>query len=159
MKWKKHYSCHPDNKRMDQFVVPQFIEVEDKIFGPITTRQFIILLVTALILFITFKLADTVLFIFLAAVIGGSSLVIAFVKINGQPFHYFLLNLVQTVRRPSRRIWYKDFTKAELTESIKSGKIEVVEAVKEVPKMSYSRIRDLSLIVNTGGYYSGSERE
>ncbi|MBI2037601.1 MAG: PrgI family protein [Candidatus Magasanikbacteria bacterium] len=144
---------------MDQFVVPQFIEVEDKIFGPITTRQFIILLVTALILFITFKLADTVLFIFLAAVIGGSSLVIAFVKINGQPFHYFLLNLVQTVRRPSRRIWYKDFTKAELTESIKSGKIEVVEAVKEVPKMSYSRIRDLSLIVNTGGYYSGSERE
>ncbi len=139
--------------------MPQFIEVEDKIFGPITTRQFIILLVAALILFITFKLADTALFIFLAALIGGLALIIAFVKINGQPFHYFLLNLVQTVRRPSRRIWYKDFTKAELTESIKSGKIEVVEAVKEVPKMSYSRIRDLSLIVNTGGYYSGSERE
>src|SRR5258705_13476110 len=122
---------------MDQFVVPQFIEVEDKIFGPITTRQFIILLVTGLILFIIFKLADTALFIFLSVLIGGTALVIAFVKINGQPFHFFLLNIVQTVRRPSRRIWYKSFSKAELIESIKSGKVEMVEAVKEVPKMSY----------------------
>ena len=138
---------------MDQFVVPQFIDVEDKIFGPITTRQFIILLSAGLFLFIVFKLADIALFIFLAALIGGSALVLAFVKINGQPFHYFLLNIVQTVRRPSRRIWYKSFTKGELTESIKSGKVEMVEAVKEIPRMSYSRIRDLSLIVNTGGYY------
>ena len=138
---------------MDQFVVPQFIDVEDKIFGPITTRQFIILLVAALILFIAFKLADTALFIFLLALIGGFALVLAFVKINGQSFHYFLLNIVQTLRRPSRRLWYKSFSKVELTESIKSGKVEIVEAVKEIPKMSYNRIRDLSLIVNTGGYY------
>ncbi len=138
---------------MDQFVVPQFIDVEDKIFGPITTRQFLILLSAGLILFIAFKLADTALFIFLAALIGGSALVLAFVKINGQPFHYFLLNIVQTIRRPSRRLWYKSFSKAELTESIKSGKVEMVEAVKEIPRVSYSRLRDLSLVVNTGGYY------
>ena len=138
---------------MEQFVVPQFIDVEDKIFGPITTRQFIILLVSGLLLFIVFKLADIALFIFLAVLIGGSALVLAFVKINGQPFHYFLLNIVQTVRRPSRRIWYKSFTKSELIESIKSGKVEMVEAVVEVPRVSYNRLRDLSLIVNTGGYY------
>lgn len=138
---------------MEQFVVPQFIDVEDKIFGPITTRQFLILLATGLLLFIIFKLADIGLFIFLAILIGGSALVLAFVKINGQPFHYFLLNIVQTVRRPSRRLWYKSFTKKELEESIQSGKVEIVEAVKEIPRMSYSRIRDLSLTVNTGGYY------
>ncbi len=138
---------------MDQFVVPQFIDVEDKIFGPITTRQFIILLSAGLILFIAFKLADTALFIFLLALIGGFALILAFVKINGQSFHYFLLNIVQTLRRPSRRLWYKSFSKAELTESIKSGKVEIVEAVKEIPRVSYSRLRDLSLVVNTGGYY------
>ena len=138
---------------MDQFVVPQFIDVEDKIFGPITTRQFLILLSAGLILFVTFKLADTALFIFLAALIGGSALVLGFVKINGQPFHYFLLNIAQTIRRPSRRLWYKSFTKAELQESIKSGKVAIVEAVVEVPRVSYNRLRDLSLTVNTGGYY------
>lgn len=144
---------------MDQFVVPQFIEVEDKIFGPITTRQFIILLVTGLMLFIAFKLADTALFIFLAIIIGGPALVIAFVKINGQPFHYFLLNIVQTVRRPSRRIWHKTVEKDELLDFIKTGVTETPEAATEVPRMSYSRIRDLSLIVNTGGYYSGKDHE
>ncbi|KKS92044.1 MAG: hypothetical protein UV69_C0039G0006, partial [Parcubacteria group bacterium GW2011_GWE2_43_12] len=30
---------------MQQFVVPQFIDVEDKIIGPITVRQFIIIMV------------------------------------------------------------------------------------------------------------------
>ena len=133
--------------------MPQFIDVEDKIFGPITTRQFLILLSAGLVLFIAFKLADTALFIFLAALIGGSALVLGFVKINGQAFHYFLLNIVQTIRRPSRRIWYKSFTKSELQESIKSGKVAIVEAVVEVPRVSYNRLRDLSLTVNTGGYY------
>lgn len=138
---------------MDQFVVPQFIEVEDKIFGPITTRQFLILLVTSLVLFVAFKLADTALFIFLSVLIGGSALILAFVKINGQPFHYFILNIIQTVRRPSRRIWSRNFTNKELKEYIESGKFEVAEVPKEIPRMSYSRIRDLSLTVNTGGYY------
>src|SRR3989339_346522 len=109
---------------MDQFLVPQFIDVEDKIFGPITTRQFIILLVAGLIIFIAYKLADFTLFIFLLAVLGGFSLVLAFVKINGQVFHYFILNIFQTMRRPSRRIWQKKFTKDELKDSIQSAKYE-----------------------------------
>lgn len=142
---------------MDQFVVPQFIDVEDKILGPITTRQFLILLSSSLILFIAYKLADTALFIFLLAIIGGSSLVIAFVKINGQPFHYFLLNIFQTLRRPSLRIWNKTFSSQELKEFMEGGKVEVVETVKEMKRLSYNRIRDLSLIVNTGGYYHPEE--
>ena len=138
---------------MNQFVVPQFIDVEDKIFGPITTRQFLILLVAGLAIFIAFKLADIALFIFILVLIGGVALVLAFVKINGQTFHFFLLNIFQTMRRPSLRIWNKSMTKAELNESRLSGKVEIMEKVIEVPHLSYSRLRDLSLIVNTGGYY------
>ncbi|HLD34501.1 MAG TPA: PrgI family protein, partial [Patescibacteria group bacterium] len=114
---------------MDQFLVPQFIDVEDKIFGPVTTRQFVILLVAGLIIFIAYKLADFALFVFMLAVLGGFSLVLAFVKINGQTFHYFILNIFQTMRRPSRRIWQKKFTKSELQESIQSGKYEIPEAL------------------------------
>jgi len=137
----------------DQFVVPQFIDVEDKIFGPVTTRQFVILLVAGLLIFISFKLADTTLFIFLTALLGGLALVLAFVKINGQAFHYFILNIIQTLRRPSRRIWNRLYSKAELDTLRKAAPEEVAEASAAVPKLSYSRIRDLSLMVNTGGYY------
>ena len=138
---------------MDQFTVPQFIDVEDKIFGPITTRQFIILLVTGLVLFIAFKLADFTLFIFMLAVIGGFALILAFVKINGQPFHYFILNMIQTARRPSRRVWNKQYTKAELNELRRGAGQTVEEKPAPIKKLSYNRIRDLSLLVNTGGYY------
>ena len=138
---------------MDQFVVPQFIDVEDKIFGPVTTRQFLILLVAGLFLFIAFKLADTALFIFFLATLGSFSLILAFVKINGQAFHYFLLNLFQTLRRPSRRIWYKMDTDDELEILRKIEKVDLPEKAVSVPSLSYSRLRDLTLAVNTGGYY------
>jgi hypothetical protein len=137
---------------MRQFVVPQFIDVEDKIFGPITTRQFVILLAGGFVLFVCYKLADTALFVFLLALIGGFTLTLAFVKINGQAFHYFLLNIIQTSRRPSLRIWNKLYFKEELDELRKPPKIEELET-KPTVKASYNHIRDLSLLVNTGGYY------
>lgn len=141
---------------MNQFMVPQFIDVEDKIFGPITTRQFIICLVGGLLCFISFKFADTTLFIVLLALIGGMTLVFAFAKINGQPFHFFLLNILQTIRRPSRRVWSKYRTDAELREFIKAGiPEEVEEKTAPVKNASHTRIRNLSLMVNTGGYYKG----
>ncbi len=138
---------------MNQFTVPQFIDVEDKIFGPITTRQFVILLVAGLLIFVSFKLADTALFILLLALIGGLALLLAFVKINGQSFHYFILNIFQTLRRPSRRVWNKVYTKTELNEFIAAGKVAEVEQKAPVKSASPTRIRDLSLLVNTGGYY------
>jgi len=143
---------------MDQFVVPQFIDVEDKIIGPVTTRQFVILLTATLIIFIAYKLADTALFIFLLCVIGGFALVLAFVKINGQPFHYFLLNIFQTLRRPSIRIWDRRYTDNELKIVQELRKVAPVAEKKFRPKANRSRIRQLSLAVNTGGYY-GSEEE
>ncbi len=138
---------------MDQFLVPQFLDIEDKIFGPVTTRQFIILLSTALILFIIFKLADTMLFIFLLALLGTFSLVLAFVKINGQTFHFFILNIVQNFKSPSRRVWRKDYTKSQLNILRKGEKKELLEDTGGHKRLSYNRIRDLSLVVNTGGYY------
>lgn len=140
-------------------MVPQFIDVEDKIFGPITTRQFVILLVGGLLCFIAFKSADTTLFIVLLALIGGLTLLFAFVRINGQPFHFFLLNIMQTTfSRPRRRVWNKYVRDAELRDFIKEGLPEVMEEKKVAAKSAtHSRIRDLSLMVNTGGYYKGNE--
>ena len=89
---------------MQQFIVPQFIDVEDKILGPITTRQFIILLIVGMIVFLSFRFGDLSLFIFSLIFFGLGGLVIAFVKVNGQSFHYFLINIIQTLRRPSRRV-------------------------------------------------------
>jgi len=144
---------------MDQLVVPQFIDVEDKILGPVTVRQFLILLAGGLLIFLAYKFADFALFITSLALICGLSLVFAFVKVNGQTFHYFLLNIGQTVRRPPLRIWRKVFTKKELDyfRKLASEKIEVDTSPKKVVRPQH--IRNLSLIVNTGGYYRPDDNE
>ena len=90
---------------MQQFVVPQFIDVEAKIIGPVTVRQFLIIVAAGMILVVAWKLVDLVTFAILALIIGGSALLVAFVPINGRPFHYFLLNVMENKRRPKKRIW------------------------------------------------------
>lgn len=142
---------------MQQFVVPQFIEVEDKIFGPITTRQFLILLVAGIAVFLGYRFGDLGLFIFTTVFVGGFSLVLAFVKINGQNFHYFLLNIIQTIRKPSLRIWQKTYSKEELNYLRKQGMGEQVAKVVEQAPVKRERIRDLALQVNTGGFYKPEE--
>jgi hypothetical protein len=137
---------------MNQFTVPQFIDVEDKIFGPVTVRQFLIILASGLIHFIVYKLVDTGLFVVFLVVFGGFTIILAFAKINGQAFHYFLLNIFQTLRRPSLRIWNKQLTNEALNELRRPIKPEARPPAPE-KHVSASRIRDLSLQVNTGGYF------
>lgn len=142
---------------MSRYVVPQFIDVEDKILGPITIRQFSIILVDALIMFIIFKLASFGLMIALNLLLLGIGVVFAFVRVNGQPFHYFMLNLVQTRSRPNIRIWNKELSDVELREYIK------IEPPPPPPQKPYkeapttSRLSELTLVVNTGGAYHPEE--
>ena len=142
---------------MSQYVVPQFIDVEDKILGPITVRQFSIIMVDFLLMFIIYKLTDFALMLILNIPLLIAGIVIGFVKVNGMPFHFFLLNIIQTTRRAGTRVWNKELTDAEI---IAYNKVEVPpppppKIWKEAP--STSRLADLSLVVNTGGVYHPEE--
>ncbi len=138
---------------MQQFTVPQFIDVESKIIGPITTRQFLIFLASAIIIAIGYRIFDFSLFITMAIVITGLAVVFAFVKINGRPFHFFVLNAVQTLRRPRLRIWNNRIVLAEQPEKNLPIKIEEKPMTKEYYKKS--RLAELALIVDTKGRYKG----
>ncbi len=61
------------------------------------------------------------------------------------------------MRRPSRRLWSKWYTNRELKEIMKSKEIELEETEPVAEHVSARRIRDLSLLVNTGGYYKPEE--
>ena len=141
---------------MQQFTVPQFIDVEDKIFGPITARQFIIMMTGFMLIGICYKLFDFALFIFLGIIIFSISGVFAFFKINGMPFHYFILNFIQTIKRPNLRIWNNHYGKDIQTDNTKKDMINKKPIVR---KQSYSasRLAELSLIVDTSGAYKGEK--
>ncbi|BFD24813.1 MAG: PrgI family protein [Candidatus Parcubacteria bacterium] len=142
---------------MQQFTVPQFIDVEDKIIGPITTRQFVILLAGGILIAIFYKLLDFAAFIFAALLILGLSAVLAFVKINGRPFHFFLLNLLQTFRRPKLRVWNNRYGHPADTDRIPTLKFDNAKNAKEY--FERSRLAELALIVDTQGEYRGAPTE
>ena len=142
---------------MEQFVVPQFIEVEDKIFGPITTRQFLILLGAGLLIFLAFRFLAFWFFVGCFVLIGGIAVIFAFLKVNGQTFHYFVLNAVQSLAKPRIRIWNKSYSKNELEYLRKFGIEKELEVELKKKPASRRHIRDLSLVVNTGGYYNSEE--
>lgn len=139
---------------MQQFVVPQFIDKEDKILGPITVRQFIIILVTALFLVILYKFLDFTGFILGALLFGGFGVVLAFVKVNGREFHYFILNVLQILLRPALRVWKQEVTVAKTKdEAEKKENATPVPKVVRPTQVSSSRLSELSLLVDTGGEY------
>lgn len=136
-----------------QFVVPQFIDVEDKILGPITTRQFVILLVSFGTTFLLYRLLDLALFLPTGVPLFIAGMVTAFVKINGMPFHFFLLNLLQTQRRPRLRTWNKSLSEAQLRAIVRRPPPEppVIKIRKEA--LATNKLAELALVVNTGGVY------
>lgn len=88
-----------------QFRVPQFIDIEDKIIGPLTWKQFAYCLGAAGITYISLRLIGSkVLGLIVAAPFAGLFLALAFVKINNQSFvdvmehaiNYFSKNNVYT---------------------------------------------------------------
>lgn len=140
-----------------QFVVPQFIDVEPKILGPITPRQLIIMIVTFGLGFVCFKLSDFTLFIFEAIillVVGGS---LAFFKVNHRPLHSFLLDVSNTLKKPKLRVWSKKsspFPEKELKVK-KDLPSELIDTRRK--PLFRSRLSRIALLVDTGGRYEEEE--
>lgn len=91
-----------------QFQVPQNIDLEDKIVGPLTLIQFLYVLGGALIDYFLFQsLAQDYFGLFLVAGIPIAliSLGLAFFKIQDQPLSHFLTVGLVYMTKPKLRIW------------------------------------------------------
>ena len=69
-----------------EYQVPQFIEVEDKIVGPLTLRQFIYIAGAVGLCVVFFFYVPTVFAFVLSALVVGFAAALAFYKVNGKPF-------------------------------------------------------------------------
>jgi hypothetical protein len=93
-----------------QFEVPQFIEVEDKIFGPLTWRQFVYLGGGVGMAVVLFFMAPFIVFAIFGIPLALLAFALAFYPVNNRPFSYFLEAFVSYVTRPRRYHWRKEQT-------------------------------------------------
>lgn len=121
-----------------RFEVPQFIDVEDKIFGPLSFKQFVYIaggFGFAVIMYISLPL-------FFAVLIAGPILILsaalAFYKVNDRPFIQAMESALRYSMKKRLYVWKKQDKKA-----IKKPLSEV-ETTPFVPKLSESKLKDLS---------------
>jgi hypothetical protein len=105
-----------------QFQVPQFIDIEDKIVGPLTLKQFLYLAAGFGIIFILYFYIKFIIWLMLSAIIGAFAIALAFLKINGQAFPKIVTNAIKFYLRPQIYIWQPESPGAQKTkESLKEN--------------------------------------
>jgi hypothetical protein len=90
-----------------QFQVPQFIETEDKIVGPLTLKQFVYVAIGAGISFFLFFYFNLWLWAFSVVLINTATISLAFIKINGIPLPKIATAAIGYFWKPKFYLWKK----------------------------------------------------
>ncbi len=125
-----------------QFQVPQFIEVEDKIFGPLTFRQFIYIGGGLGAGYILWRILPIYIAGPLILVVVGLAAALAFFQFNGRPFILALENAFFFLVRGKLYLWNNNRKKSPVMPAVdataqKGGQVYV-------PRISESKLHELA---------------
>lgn len=139
-------------RNMGLFNVPQFIDIEDKIVGPLTAKQLGWAGLAGVILLLCWSFLDTSAFIVVAIIVSVVFGAIAFYRPNGQPLIYFLLAAFSYSFRPKMYVWKRlpdknllKYISAKKTSTQKNARITEI-APKNV---SEQKIEDISHLLDS----------
>lgn len=90
-----------------QFKVPQFIDMEDKVFGNLSFKQFVFLAGGGGLSYIVIKVLPAYFAIVLVPALVALSLALTFIKINGKPFSHALESYVRYHSKSKLYLWKK----------------------------------------------------
>ena len=91
-----------------QFKVPQFIDIEDKVFGPLTFKQFAYLAGGVGLGYLALRWLPIIIGIFLGPVLIGFGLALAFFKYNDKPFIHLVESFIKFYSRSRLYLWHKE---------------------------------------------------
>lgn len=134
-----------------QFQVPQNIDLEDKLVGPLTLIQFLYVLGGGLIDYILLNLLGPQFAFWLLAIpIALVSLGLAFLKIQEQPLSHFISTGLVYLSRPKLHIWQRQGeTQTILTEPPPPKKSTQPIVIKTKP--GKSELEQLAYTLDTSG--------
>ncbi len=103
-----------------QYKVPQNIDLEDKIVGPFTMKQFGYLMGGGLLAYAIYQGFSpyengTLYTVIFAAPVVLIALALTFLKINDRPFEAFIVNFLHYTFSPKRRIWQQEYISPVVT--------------------------------------------
>lgn len=134
-----------------RYQVPQFIEVEDKIFGPFTFRQFVYMAGGAGFAFFLYRMLPFYVSVPIIIPVVTLSAALAFYRVNNRPFIDIMESAFKYLTTAKLYIWKKVDKKAEDVKP--EDQTSIVNSLY-VPKLSDSKLKDLawSLDINETVY-------
>lgn len=135
------------------YTIPQFIEHDAKIFGPLTFRQSLYVgsaMALGFIFYFTFGKNNFLLFLFIAVFLAFISVSLAFVTINGKPLTAAFSNVLFFFSRQKTYIWRKKETSPKIiTRTLEKQKVFKEEKSVSLKFAERSRLKNLSNQIET----------
>ena len=129
-----------------RYQIPQFIEIEDKIFGPLTIKQFIYLAGAAGLSYLIYSVASPFLPFWIVVVlmvpIAALGVALAFYKVNEKPFLNVIESAVKYYIGSKLYIWKKEDKKVVIAED------SATKGPMIVPRLADSKLKDLAWNLN-----------
>ncbi len=128
-----------------QFKVPQFLDIEDKIFGPFTFSEFVYLAGGAGICFVLYRAFGFWFGIIPILIVAGFSGAMTFYKPNGKPFVNMLESGFKYVVADKLYIWKRSVVKKErkIKENLVTEKKEETNKYSNA-RLGGNKLRDLA---------------
>lgn len=129
-----------------QYQVPQFIEIEDKIFGPLTLKQFLYLAGGGGICLILFTFLPLFIVVIVGIPIMAGAAALAFYEVNGRPLIVAAEHAFGYILGSKLYLWKQ--RQAETSKAIEKKPVQLTESQMPVPKLSESKLKDLAWSLN-----------
>lgn len=94
-----------------RFEVPQFIDIEDKIFGPLTFKQFIYIAGGGGLCYVAYRMFPIYIAVPIILAIAGLTYALAFYKLNGQAFITVGQAFLVYLTKNKLYVWKKEIPK------------------------------------------------
>lgn len=119
-----------------RFEVPQFIEVEDKIVGPLTWKQFVYLAGGVGAIIISYLVLPFIFFVIIGIPVGALAGFLAFHQINNRPFSIFLESFITYFTHNKLYLWKKDHEQSIIVKEEKDQSIQHVVEQTQSQRLS-----------------------
>ena len=139
-----------------RYEVPQFIDIEDKVFGPLTIRQFLYLTGGAGLAYLFWVSFPSFIAVLLIIPVVALALALAFYQVNSRPFVQVIENGVQYFFSNKLYLWKKEPKRIARETAETTAKNEP----SYIPKLSESKLRDIAWGLDVHeSLYSGTTQE
>lgn len=135
-----------------QYKVPENIDIEDKIIGPLTFKQFMYLLVAFAVTLVGYQVVqpgDIFMFTIFISPVWAIAGILGFARPNDRPADVFVISGIVYLFRPRQRIWRRE-TEGVVDITTKKAEKKKEAVTKEAPEES--QLETLSRLIDTQGF-------